>query len=60
MPDDLTKRHPQDASRINLGQQWEVAFWVEKLHTTEAKLRDAVSKVGGSVSAVKDYLKKSY
>lgn len=59
MPDDLTKRHPQDASRINLAQQWEIDYWIKELHTTERNLRDAVSKVGCSVSAVKDYLKKN-
>ena len=44
MSDDLTKRRPQDASTINLSQQWEIDYWTKTLHTTEAKLRIAVSK----------------
>ncbi|MBR5401688.1 MAG: DUF3606 domain-containing protein [Treponema sp.] len=58
MPDDLTKKHPQDANKINLSQQYEIDYWTEALHTTESKLRAAVSKVGSSVSAVKEYLRK--
>ena len=57
MPDDLSKRRPLDASRINLSQQWEIDYWTETLNTTETKLRNAVSKVGTSVSAVKEYLR---
>lgn len=56
MPDNLSKKHPQDASRINLGQKWEIEYWTKKLHTTETKLKNAVSKVGNSVSDVKKYL----
>ena len=57
MSDDLTKRRPQDASTINLSQQWEIVYWTKTLHTTEAKLRIAVSKVGSYVSDVKEYLR---
>ncbi|MBR4323022.1 DUF3606 domain-containing protein [Treponema sp.] len=57
MPDDLTKKHPQDSSKINLSQQWEIDYWTKILHTTEAKLRIAVSKVGSYVSDVKEYLR---
>ncbi|MBO4639972.1 MAG: DUF3606 domain-containing protein [Treponema sp.] len=58
MSDDLTKKRPQDADKINLLQQWEIDYWKEALHTTEARLRAAVSKVGPYVSAVREYLRK--
>lgn len=57
MSDDLTKKRPQDAAKINLSQQWEIDYWTETLHTSEAKLRIAVSRVGPYVSDVKDYLR---
>ena len=57
MPDDLTKKRPQDAEKINLSQQHEIDYWTKALHTTEAKLRAAVSKVGSYVSDVKEYLR---
>lgn len=58
MSDDLTKKRPQDAEKINLSQQYEIDYWTKALHTTEPKLRDAVSKVGPYVSAVREYLRK--
>lgn len=58
MPDDLTKKRPQDADKINVSQQHEIDYWTKALNTTEAKLRVAVSKVGPYVSAVREYLKK--
>ncbi len=58
MPDDLTKKRPQDARKINLSQQHEIDYWTKALKTTEAKLRVAVSKVGPYVSDVEEYLRK--
>jgi len=58
MPDDLTKKRPQDADKINVSQQYEIDYWTKTLHTTEAKLRAAVSKVGPYVSDVEEYLRK--
>ena len=57
MSDDLTKKRPQDAEEINLSQQYEIDYWTKALNTTEAKLRDAVSKVGPYVSDVEEYLR---
>ena len=56
MSDDLTKKRPQDATKINLGQQWEIDYWTRTLNTSEFKLKLAVQKVGNSVSAVKEFL----
>lgn len=58
MPDDLTKKRPQDADKINVSQQHEIDYWTKALKTTEAKLRAAVSKVGPYVSDVEEYLRK--
>ena len=56
MPDDLKRRRPEDPSRINLGQEWEVAHWCKRLGCTEEELIDAVGEVGTSVRKVKEYL----
>ena len=58
MPDDKTKKRPQDASRINLGQQYEIDYWCDKFCCSEEKLRKAVDAVGTSKEAVEDYLNK--
>ena len=57
MSDDFTKKRPQDATKINLGQQWEIDYWTRTLNTSEFKLKLAVQKVGNSVSAVKELLR---
>lgn len=46
MPDDLTKRGPRDANRVNVNEAWEREYWTEKFGCTDAALRDCVSRVG--------------
>lgn len=58
MADDLTNRGPQDRSRINLSESWEVQYWTKKFGVTEQQLRDAVKAVGSSVDAVQKKLGK--
>jgi hypothetical protein len=57
MPDDLTKRRPQDASRVNIHEPWEVRWWCSEFGCTEQQLRNAVAQVGTSADAVRRYLK---
>jgi hypothetical protein len=55
MPDDPTKRRPQDASRINIHEPYEVSWWTHELGCTERQLREAVQEVGTSARAVRNY-----
>lgn len=59
MSDDLTKKRPQDASRIGLYEQWEINYWCKELGCTEQKLRKAVAAAGNSAAAVRAWLKKN-
>ena len=52
MADDLTRRQPQDASRINLHEDWEVQYWTQKFGVSADRLKRAVMKVGNSAVAV--------
>lgn len=58
MPDDKTKRRPEDASRINVHEPYEVNWWTHELGVSEAKLRAAVQAVGVSAAAVRAHLGK--
>lgn len=58
MSDDLSKRRPQDSSKISLTEAWEVKWWCSELDCTEAQLRAAVGAVGHSAAAVRRYLGK--
>jgi hypothetical protein len=58
MADDKTKRAPQDASRINMNEEYEVRNWTQKFGVTKAQLAAAVKAAGVSAKAVEAYLKK--
>jgi hypothetical protein len=58
MPDNLKDRQPQDASKINVHEAWELEYWCKALGVTPQQLKDAVKAVGVSVIAVKKYLGK--
>lgn len=58
MSDDKTKRRPQDASRINIHQDYEVNWWCDELNCTKEQLKKAVEKVGTSAQKVREYLDK--
>ncbi|CAB3683997.1 MULTISPECIES: DUF3606 domain-containing protein [Achromobacter] len=58
MSDDLSKRGPQDRSRINVNETHELRYWTQALGVSEAQLRDAVKAVGPSATAVREHLRK--
>ncbi|MDQ1162540.1 galactose-1-phosphate uridylyltransferase [Chryseobacterium sp. SORGH_AS 447] len=58
MSDDLNKRRPQDASKINVHEDWELEYWSKELGVSKEKIREAVKAVGTSVAAVRRYLGK--
>jgi len=53
MADDLTKRRPQDASKISLSERWEIEYWTTALGITEARLRQLVSLYGNSAATIR-------
>lgn len=58
MADDPTKRGPQDRTRINIHEPWEVKWWCQELGVNEAALKNAVSNVGVMVKDVRKFLGK--
>ncbi len=56
MADNKDERGPQDASRIALGEDYEVAYWTKALGVSEEELRAAVGAVGNSADAVRRHL----
>jgi hypothetical protein len=56
MADDKTKTSPQDSSRINVHESYEVEYWSKKFRVTPAQLKAAVAKVGVSATAVEEEL----
>lgn len=58
MSDNLDNRGPQDRSRINLNEPWEVAYWAKELGISKEELERAVKAAGPSVSAVRQLLNR--
>lgn len=58
MSDDLKRKQPEDPTKININQSWEVDYWCKTLGVTESTLRVAVKAVGPMVKDVKEYLNK--
>lgn len=57
MSDDLTKRGPADAARINVHEDHEVSYWTKALDCTAEELRAAVHQVGPMADDVRAHLK---
>jgi hypothetical protein len=57
MPDDKTQKGPQDASRINVNELYELQYWSKHFGVTAGEIKAAVDKVGPSVKAVEKELK---
>jgi len=58
MSDNLNIRRPQDPTKVNINESWELEYWSDKFGVSIAKLKEAVSKVGVLVVDVKKYLGK--
>jgi Protein of unknown function (DUF3606) len=57
MIDKPSKRGPQDRSRINTSEDYEVRYWSRKFGVSPETLKAAVRKVGDSAKAVEMELK---
>ena len=52
MADDKLNRGERDRSRINMSEDYEVKYWMERLGTTREELQKVVDRVGNSANAV--------
>ena len=58
MSDNKDKAGPQAAARVNVHEDYEVAYWTKKWGVTKAALEAAVKKVGSSSSTIAKELGK--
>ena len=59
MSDDKTQRGPQDASRINMNEDYEVQYWTKRFGVSKERLQSAVDRAGVGADAVAKELGKS-
>ncbi|WP_084156426.1 DUF3606 domain-containing protein [Desulforegula conservatrix] len=58
MSDNLKRKKPEDPTKINTHQEWELDYWSKELGVTKEKIKEAVKKVGNSTDKVRQYLGK--
>jgi len=46
------RRHPQDAARINLYEDWEMRYWSDRWGVPRREILDTVRRVGVQVKDV--------
>jgi hypothetical protein len=56
MSDDLRRRGPEDRSRINVNEPWELKYWSKTLGVTPERLKEVVRQVGTRTEDVEQYL----
>jgi hypothetical protein len=56
MADNLQSAGPQDRSRINVHEEWELRYWTQELGVSKERLAEIVKEVGTSVAAVRQRL----
>ena len=59
MADNKDKTSPQDVARVNVHEDYEVAYWTKKWGVSKAELEAAVKKAGTSSAAVAKELGKA-
>jgi len=59
MSDDLRKRGPEDRSRINVNEPWELKYWSKTLGVTPDRLKEVIRQVGTRTDDVEQYLSSS-
>ena len=59
MSDNKALRNPQDSSRVNMNEDYEVRYWTNKFNCTEEQLGIAVKAVGSSAEKVEQFLKSN-
>ena len=58
MADNLQTAGPQDRSRINVHEEWELRYWTQELGVSKERLAELVKEVGPTVAAVRQRLIK--
>jgi hypothetical protein len=57
MPDDKSKTRPQDPTRVNVHEAYEVDYWYKRFGCSKSQLVFPVNAVGPMVTAVERCLK---
>lgn len=51
-------KSPDDVTKVNLNEAWEVAYWSREFHCNAVALQNAVACVGNSADRVREFFSK--
>jgi hypothetical protein len=54
----VSKRHPQDSTRINILEPWDLQYWSDRWNVPRRQVVDAIRRVGDQVQDVAQALGK--
>ena len=57
---DKQLRTPNDTTRVNLDEDWEVEYWCERFDVNEGTLRACIASVGPSADDIQRKLGRAY
>lgn len=58
MSDNKAARAPQDASRVAMGEDYEVRYWTGRFGVSRERLQQAVDAVGNGADRVERHLRE--
>lgn len=58
MSDNLKIKQPQDPTKINTHEEWELEYWSNKWGVTKEQIKQAVNIVGNGTEKVRQHLGK--
>jgi len=56
MKNPIQRRSPDDLSRVELREQWQITYWTQELKTTQERLTRAVRERGPQADQVREWL----
>lgn len=56
--EEINKERPQDPSRINISQPWELQIWAKHFGVSEGKILQAVTTVGVMIKDIEGYFNR--
>jgi predicted DNA-binding protein YlxM (UPF0122 family) len=54
----VSRRHPQDSTRINILESWDLQYWSDRWNVPRQQVVDAIRRVGDQVHDVAQALGK--
>ncbi len=59
MKNPIQRRSPDDLSRVEIREQWQITYWTQELKTTQERLTRAIREQGSLTEQVRAWLEQN-